>query len=48
MTEVTKIPMKYKLASKRKIKKVLSNLPPIKKEKVQLVVETSRGEIRFD
>lgn len=45
--EVTKVPLKYRLASKKKVEEALRNMPEPKNEKKEITVQTSRGKIIF-
>jgi len=48
MAEVNQIPLRYKTASEKKIKKVLAKMPPATREETRsLIVETARGKIEF-
>lgn len=46
-SEVTKIPLKYRLASKKKVAETLKNMPEPKENKKEIVVQTSKGKITF-
>lgn len=46
-SEVTKIPLKYRLASKKKVAAALNKMPAPKPEKKEIVVQTARGKMIF-
>ena len=46
-SEVTKVPLKYRLASKKKIAETLSKMPEPKPTRKEIIVQTARGEIAF-
>lgn len=45
--EVTKMPLKYRLASKKKVAEALNKMPAPKPARKEIVVQTSRGKIIF-
>ena len=46
-SEVTKVPLKYRLASKKKVAEALNEMPASREKKKELVVQTTRGKIVF-
>ena len=46
-SEVTKVPLKYRLASKKKVAETLSKMPAPKPARKEIVVQTARGKIIF-
>ena len=46
-SEVTKVPLKYRLASKKKVAETLSKMPAPKPARKEIVVQTARGKIVF-
>ena len=46
-SEVTKVPLKYRFASKKKVDEALSKMPEPKPTKKEIVVQTARGKIVF-
>ena len=46
-SEVTKVPLKYRLASKKKVDEALSKMPEPKPARKEIVVQTARGKIVF-
>ena len=46
-SEVTKVPLKYKLESKKKVTETLSKMPDPQPARKEIVVQTARGKIVF-
>ena len=46
-SEVTKVPLKYRLASKKKVAEALNKMPAPKAARKEIVVQTARGKIVF-
>ena len=46
-SEVTKVPLKYRMASKKKVAEALSKMPAQKPARKEIVVETARGKVIF-